>query len=328
MKSVFLLILLLVLLPNQVLAAPGPTQVNLFQVTTDGGQQKDALIYNNQIAYTNFSGSQGIDIWGYNIVDGINFPIIERAGQQFITGFFGNLIVYEDVDNLSNYDVRLYNMRDGEDILIAGGPGAQGSGVTNGKYVVYINGGACGSIHAYNLRTDVDTIISPTACHPLRISDDTVIWPNGAAGGTNIYGYDLRRDLPLDIVIEDNFQESPNIFHNKIVWLHYITGAPGDYNAIKFKDLKTGEEKTIYESSTTSLQWPAVSNRYVVWSESSAQHVNGIKAADLKTGEVFEVQPQGPHQNSHTMPSIWRNTATWVSFRTGNGDIYMASFDK
>ena len=304
------------------------TSVNLFQITTDGSQQSQPLIYKDLVAYTNFGGSQGIDIWAYDLDEGNNFPIVERPGQQFLTGLFRNLVVYEDVDDTSNYDVRLFNMSSGEDELIAGGPGAQTSGVANGRYIVYIDGGACGSVHAYNLKKKTDTMISPTGCHPLRISGNIVIWPYAAPGGTNIYGYDLNEGTPLDIVIEDNFQESPNIFHHKVVWLHYTTGALGDYNAIKMKDLETGEEQTIYESITTTLQWPAVSNRYVVWSESSAQHVNGIKVADLKTGEIFEVQPQGPHQNSHTMPSIWKNTAVWMSFRTGNGDIYGAQFNR
>ena len=65
-----------------------------------------------------------------------------------------------------------------------------------------------------------------------------------------------------------------------------------------------------------------------MWSESSATHVGGVKGANLRTGEVFEVQDQGPHQNSHTMPSIWRNIAVWQAFRTGNGDIYGSEFTK
>lgn len=322
-KIILILFVIVFILPASIQASQ-PTQVNLLQITSDGSQQKDAFIHKDLVAYTNFGGSQGIDIWGYDLSNQVNYPLIERLGQQFITGLNGNFIVYEDVDNTSNYNVRLFNIKNGKDILIAGGTGSQTSGVTNGKYVVYIDGGACGSIHAYNLKKKTDTIISPQGCQPLRISDNIVLWPNGAPGGTNIYGYDFNKETPLDVVIEDNFQESPNIFENKVVWLHYITGSLGDYNAIKMKDLKTGQQKTIYESTTSTLQWPAISNRYVVWSESSAQHVNGIKAANLKTGEVFEVQPQGPHQNSHTMPSIWKNIASWMSFRTGNGDIYTA----
>lgn len=309
--------------------AKAATSVNLFQITSDGSQQKDAFINKNLVAYTNFGGSQGIDVWAYDLKDKINFPVIERPGQQFITNLFGNLIIYENVDDSSNYDVRLYNVKTHQDKLIAGGPGAQTSGVTNGDYVVYIDGGACGSIHLYNLRRETDNAISSTGCQPLRMSDDLVIWPNGATGGTNIYGYDLKKNLLVDVVADPGYQESPNIFEDKVVYLEYFSGPSyGDYNAIKLKDLKSGVVKTVYESNTETLQWPAISKRYAVWSDSSASHVNGIKAADLKTGEVFEVQVQGSHQNSHTTPSIWRDTAAWMSFRSGNGDIYGAEFDR
>ena len=140
--------------------------------------------------------------------------------------------------------------------------------------------------------------------------------------------YDLKKNELFDISTESGFQESANIFGDKVVWLDYVTGARGDYNAIKMKDLKTGEVTTIYESSTDSLQSPSVSNKYVVWSQSSAQHVGGVRGANLKTGEIFEVQPQGSHQNSHTSTAIWKDTAVWMSFRTGNGDIYGATFNK
>lgn len=298
--------------------------VNLSQITSDSSQQKDPLVYDNLVAYDSMS-----DIWGYSLDTKTNFPILEKSGQQYLTDFYKNLVVYDDVDDITlTSDVRLYNTASHEDILIAGGLGSQTGGVTNGKEVVYIEGGACGRLFSYNLKNKTTTLISDTACSPVRISDDTVVWAYGAPGGTNIYGYDFGKKINFDVSTEDHFQESPNIFKDKVVWLHYITGGYGDYNAIKLKDLKNGNERTIYESSTDTLQWPAVSDKYVVWSESSAPNVNGIKAADLKTGEVFEVQPQGPHQNSHTMPSIWKDTAAWMSFRTGNGDIYSASFDK
>lgn len=315
----------ILLLPGAVGAS---TSVNLFQITTDGNQQKDAFIFKDLVAYTNFGGSQGIDIWGYDLDDGNNFPIIERPGQQFLTGLFGNLLVYEDVDDSSNYDVRLHNFRTGKDELIAGGPGAQTSGVTNGRYVVYIDGGACGQLLAYNLRRRTTTQIVETSCHPVRMWGNIVVFQAADPQGTDIKGYNLSKGEVFDIATEDNFQEVPNIFENNVVWLNRTTGAYGDPNSIVMKNLKTGEVKTIYESSTDSLQWPAISNRYAVWSQSPSQHVNKIMGADLKTGEVFEVQEQGSHQNSHTVPSIWRDTAVWMSFRTGNGDIYGANFDK
>lgn len=320
--QVFVFVLLVVpLILSKPSIAKAATNVDLFQITTEGSQQSTPYIYKDQVVY----GSLG-EVWGYDLKTQENFEIFQRAGGQFVTDFSENLIIYEDTpEGESAPDVRAYNIKKSNDELIAGGTGAQAGGVTNGKFVIYVDGGACGTIHSYNIKKKIDSVISPSGCQPLHISEDTVVWAYGAPGGSNIYGYDLKKGELLELVTDADFQESPNIFNDKLVWLHYTTGALGDYNAIKLKDLKTNEVKTIYDSTTTTLQSPAVSNKYVVWSESSAQHVNGIKGANLKTGEVFEVQPQGPHQNSHTSPSIWKDTAVWMSFRTGNGDIYGAS---
>lgn len=328
-KIFFSLFLALFLLFQSYFIVQAATSVNLFQITSDGSQQKDAQVYKDTVAYTNFGGTGGIDIWEYDLKTQQNFPIIDKPGQQFLTSLYKDWVVYDDFDDSTqHYSVRLYSLKTKEDILIAGEPGSRSGGVTNGRYVVYIEGGACGQIHAYNLKSLVDIVISSTGCSPVRISDDTVVWVNGAPGGSNIYGYDLQKNEALDIVTDPDFQESPNIFGDNVVYVEYTTGGLGDYQAIKMKNLRTGKKTTTYESTSSALQWPAISDKYVVWSESTAQHVGGVMGANLKTGEVFEIQPQGSHQNSHTMPSIWKDTAAWMAWRTGNGDIYGAALNK
>lgn len=318
---ILILPLLTIIFPIQIVNAA--TVASTFQITTDGSQQTSPFIDNNQAVYTSNS-----DIWGFDFDTATNFSVLEKDGQQFTTDLFNNLVVYEDTPTgETDSDVRLYNKKTGKDKLIAGGSGSEAGGVTNGKYVIYINNGACGEIHAYNINTQADLVISQIGCQPLRVDGNIVVWPNGAPDGTNIYGYDLKSNQSFDVVNQIGFQESPNIFENRVVYVEYGTGVE-NYNAIKMKNIKTGTTQTIYESTTSSVQWPSISNRYVVWSESTVQHVNGIQAADLKTGQVFEVQAQGPHQNSHTMPDIWRNIAVWMSFRTGNGDIYGSEFSK
>ena len=297
--------------------------VNTFQVTTDGSQQKDAFVYKDLIAYDSLS-----DIWGYNLDTRENFPIIEKEGEQYITDLYNNLIVYQDIPPASTTgDIRLYNVKTGQDVLIIDGPNSYSSGGTNGDYVIYLDGGACGSLYAYQIRKNHTEHIVDNVCSP-KITDNIVYWGQGAPGGSDIRGYDLRRKQFLDIAVEDGFQESADIYGNNVVWYQYDSGAYGTYQAIVMKNLKTGKRTVIYETSTNSLQSPSISNRYVVWSESPSMHVNSIKVADLKTGEVFELQAAGPHQNSHTSTSIWKDTAAWMSWRTGNGDIYASHFQR
>lgn len=319
--SLLLPLLLISLTPQAILAA---TVANTYQITTDGSQQTAPYVDRNMAVYTSLS-----NIWGYNFDTDTNAPFLERDGQQFTTGFFRNWVVYEDTPTGEVApDVRIHNVRNGKDILVAGGPGSQGAGVTNGKVVAYIDGGACGSLKVYNIRKKTTQQIVNSTCHPIRISGDIIVYPVADPGGTNIGGYDLDEEQAFDIATDPDFQEVPNIFGDNVVWLHRTSGVLGDPNSIRVKNLESGEVETIYESSITTLNWPAISNKYVMWSESSATHVGGVQGANLRTGEVFEVQAQGSHQNSHTMPSIWRNIAVWQAWRTGNGDIYGSEFMK
>ena len=326
MKKLFCLFFSLLLVFS--LYLPISTQVyavsvNTFQVTTDGSQQKDAFVYKDLIAYDSLS-----DIWGYNLETHENFSIIHKDGQQYITDLYNNLIVYQDIPpSSSSGDIRLYNIKTGKDTLIIGGPNSYSSGGINGDYVIYLDGGACGSLYTYHIRKNQTQHIVDNVCSP-KISDDIIYWGQGAPGGSDIRGYDLQRKKFIDIAVEDGFQESADIYDNNVVWYQYDSGSYGTYQAIIMKNLKTGKRKVIYETNTNSLQYPSISNRYVVWSESPSANVNSIKAADLKTGEVFEVQAPGPHQNSHTTTSIWKDTAAWMSWRTGNGDIYAANIHK
>lgn len=66
------------LLPKTIKAAKNTktTQVDIFQITTDGSQQKDPFIFKDLIVYDSLS-----DIWGYNLETKENFPIIQKEGS-------------------------------------------------------------------------------------------------------------------------------------------------------------------------------------------------------------------------------------------------------
>lgn len=311
--------------------AKATTTVDLFQITTDGAQQRDALINDDIVIYTSYVGSDKgwIDIWGYDLRTKENFPIIEKDGQQFASSFYKDFIVYEDYQGDENeYDIWLYNLKTKEDKLMVGGKGSQTGPITNGRFIVYIDGYACGKLVALNIQEGTLKQISENVCSPVSVWQNTVVWAAAVPGGSDIFGYNLIKDETFNISSEDGQKIQPVIYGDNVAWIHYNGGGNEDLWSLKVKNLRKGTIETIYESTSNSFLRPAISDKYVVWSESSAQHVNGIKAAYLKTGEVFEVQPQGSHQNSHTVPAIWKNTAVWMSWRTGNGDIYGATFTK
>jgi hypothetical protein len=82
--------------------------------------------------------------------------------------------------------------------------------------------------------------------------------------------------------------------------------------------------KVLIESDLVSYDLPSIDNGYVAWSKSTAPHVGGLETYNLKTGEVLEVLPQYGQQNSKVPNDIYKNYVVWMSWRTGNGDIYGA----
>jgi len=147
---------------------------------------------------------------------------------------------------------------------------------------------------------------------------DTVVWNYGA-----IYGFDIKKDKLVQISELTKYQEAPSIYQDDVVWVDY---ASGNFK-LRMKNLKKDESEVLYETNT-SISYPAIANNYVVWGENSSQHIAGVMGMDLRNNEVFEVYPQGNHQNANIMPQLWNNVAVWMAWRTGNGDIYSATLSR
>jgi len=320
--TIFILFLFLYL--RSAITASSHFSLENFQITDTGVQENAPLIDNNIVVFRRHESS--VNIYGYDLKKKKEFPLVTKPHDQLPTGFHGTYLIYEDQtgDPTDLADLRLLNTRTRRDVLVAGGSGSQTSGVTDGKYVVYIDGGACGTLHAYDIRRGTTKKISDTACDPLSIWDGIVVWGYAAPGGTDIFGYDLGRNRTFTVTNEDYYQESPFIYRNTVVWYHYEQGTYGTYQAIKMKNIDNGKETLVYETNTDSLNHPVLSNKYVVWSQSPSLHIGSVMGKNIKTGEIFEIQEPGDHQNSHTGPDIWEDIAVWQAWRTGNGDIFAA----
>jgi len=112
----------------------------------------------------------------------------------------------------------------------------------------------------------------------------------------------------------------PDIYKDNVVWLHVEAG----FTEVHLKNLNNGESKILHGTSDYGITYPAISDRYVIWGKTTAQDVAGVEGIDLTSGEVFEIQEQGSHQNGVIAPTIEGNIAAWMAWRTGNGDIYAA----
>lgn len=324
MKLILISLFVLFFIPPE-LSFAAPT-VDVFRLTSSGQREDWPMIYKNTIYWLNPQG----DIYGYNVKEEREFPLFE--GEQSLEDLFapiafnGRYLVYNRLTDENSYDVSVYvkRRRRSRNITVTNEQGSQWATDMHKNTVIYIDGGACGKLYAYNLRRNKRTLITEHACEPAKIWGNIVVWNYAAPNGTNVYGYNLRRNRQFDIATGDGFQASPDIYKNYVVWVH----SEGNYNAVYLKNLRNGKEKILHETSEYNISWPSISKRYVVWGKSTAQHVAGVEGVDLKTGEVFEIQEQGQHQNSNLLPIINGNIAAWMAWRTGNGDIYGAYIHK
>jgi hypothetical protein len=215
----------------------------------------------------------------------------------------------------------MFNRTTSLDKLITPGPGNFDSGVTNGQYVAYLNGGACGTLMTYKIASGATSQIATSACTP-KISGDNLIWIGTGSQGPGIYGYNLISKKAFTVVTGTGL-DTPNIYQNTVVWV--VHGAV--QSQIMSKDLSNGKVTTLINASY-SLDYPAVSSQFVVWGNSHAPGTAGVEGIDLQTKQIFEVFPQGPHQNTNLPTAISGNVAVWSAWRTGNGDIYGATLTK
>lgn len=88
------------------------------------------------------------------------------------------------------------------------------------------------------------------------------------------------------------------------------------------KDIHTNKEKVLLSSTSYSMSWPSISDRYVIWGKDTLPNISGVEGIDLNSGETITIQDQGSQQNGNMSPIINGNIAAWMAWRTGNGDIY------
>lgn len=325
MKKIILFGFLLLFLfsPNLIFAANSPT-ISLSQLTFSDSREDWPMIHKDSVYWLDPRGG----IWGYDFNEQTEFRLFE--GDFPLTNFFApigiddNYLIYISFSEDKSYDVRAYDFNKEKDIAVTDAAGSQTVTDYDNNTLVYIDGYACGKLYTYDLKKEETTFITNDSCGPARISNNIVVWGYAAPNGSNVYGYDLSKNQQFDIATEDGYQESPDIYGNNVIYLN----SDGTSNSVSLKNLRTGEVKTLNETSGYSMSWPSISRRYVVWGKNTAQHISGVEGVDLKTGVVFEIQEQGQHQNDNLSPIINGNIAAWMAWRTGNGDIYAAIIDK
>ncbi|MDO8657507.1 MAG: hypothetical protein Q7K55_02105 [Candidatus Levybacteria bacterium] len=320
---IFLLLIFMSLFqPQTIFASPSPLTVEVSRLTSGFYREDWPMIYKDTVYW-----STGAEIYGLNIKNNESV-LLTQVGLGLPSDYFaptaydGRFLIYNTYTVERGYNVEAYDFVKNNIIKITDEVGSNTATDYDQNIVAYVKGGACGSLYAYDLIKKTNILVTNAVCGPARISKKIIVWNETAAGGTNVYGYDLRRKQKFDIATGNGFQESPDIYNNLVVYTQYADGS--NKFGLYYKDLNKGTITKIEESSDYSFSWPSIGNRYIVWGKNTAPHVAGIEGYSLKSGEVFEIQAQGPHQNGNMSPIIDHNIAAWMAWRTGNGDIYRA----
>ena len=250
-------------------------------------------------------------------------PLIVRPEHQRVYGFWGRRIVYRD-ESTTPATMKVYNIKTGKDIEVASGEHVRGGAIfkNNVLYVDDIDGRDGGDLYIYNLKRKKSRFITSNVYNP-SIWGNKIVWTvHLGAGYYAIKGYDLSKQELFDIpTVSNGYQSSPDIYGNTVVWSDNSSGKYG----IHERDLNNSEEKVIYESDTYKVGRPAVSNKYVTWVNDRGVGAHDIFAQNRITGEIVELSNFGPQQPSPTAPNIHKDTVVWMSWHTGNGDIYGAT---
>lgn len=299
---------------HEVSAVYTPT-VDVYRLTFGFYREDWPVIHKDTILWVD--PRDGGTVYAYNIKEQREFPFFPEGlplkNLYGLVGFDGRYIVYISLSDSNSYDARLYDVLKGEDIAITDELGSQFASDFDKDTIVYIDGDACGKLFAYDLKSKNKKVLTETICGQAKISKDIVVWPYGS----NIYGYDFKKDETF--LITDNGGH-PDIYKDNVVWLSVEEG----FTKVHLKNLNNGESKILHQTSEYGITYPAISDRYVIWGKTTAQDIAGVEGIDLVTGEIFEIQEQGSHQNGVIPPTIDGNVAAWMAWRTGNGDIYSA----
>lgn len=304
--------------PSTVLAKKG-ISVNKFQITFTGDQENAPLIYRDLVVYRRHY-SPDVDIFAYDLKNGTESLLVQRPGHQSPAGLFNNYLVYNEEIASDNVDVRIKNIKTGKDFPIAEGPGYQTAGAIWGSYVAYIDGYNCGPLYIYNIYRRINFSTGQTACRPINVWSNILVWSDWH--NTYVYGYNVGTK-ELFVIAEGSGQRTtPDVFGDTVVWVEY----KDNKSEIWEKDLVSGAANVVYETTSSRLSWPTISNQYVAWVDDRGVEAHDIFVQKRRTREVVEVSNDGPQQPSPTIPDIYKDTVVWMSWHTGNGDIYGATF--
>jgi hypothetical protein len=150
----------------------------------------------------NYETQKRIDIYGYDLDKGLEFPIVQRPGLRTFPRISGAWVIYLDVPARYEAHLRAVNLKTQEDFEIGTvlHPNDASTGhfhAIGGDKVAWthcVTGLDC-SVHLYDLNTRTDRTLMNGGWWINQVTDEFLLY-----GGGNPYIYDLKHNVKIGIV--------------------------------------------------------------------------------------------------------------------------------
>jgi TolB protein len=291
-----------------------------FQITAHLSDQKHPAIYGDIIVWQD-KRNGGYDIYGYNLLSEIEFPICTVSHWQESPAIHGSTVVWQDVRN-GDRDIYGYNLSTESEFPICIASGDQTKSAIHGDIVVWQdNRNGYADIYAYDISTSTEmpivTLVNSIQSNP-AVYEHIIIWEDHRNGAGDIYGYDLQTSTEFPIVTVKRGQRFPDIYENMVVYQDFRNGNWDIY----YYDLATSKEYQI-TTDTFNQERPAIYGNMVVWQDNRNGNLD-IYGYDLQTSTEFQITTDEANQ---LWPDIYDNKVVWFDDRNGNNDIYGAEYE-
>ncbi|MFC1749805.1 hypothetical protein ACFL2V_13475 [Pseudomonadota bacterium] len=266
-----------------------------------------------------------LDVFGYQISTGDEFPVSTAAGDQKAPQVSGDYVVWEDHRD-GNADIYGYQISTKTEFAISTAAQNQLFPQIDADYVVWHDlRDSDADIYAYRISTAETLSVSATPgdgdqWYP-KVSGDYIVWQSYLDGFSDIHGYHIPSQVMFPITEKNNSSQfSPEIDGDYVVW---VDNSKGHDNIHGYK-ISTMQLLEITNESTQ--QWnPRVAGDYVVWQAFKGGSFD-INAYQLSTGQPFAPQV-ATDTKDQILPAVSGDYIVWQDLRndsgnTGNYDIY------
>ncbi len=260
-----------------------------------------------------------LDIFGYQISTGEEFPISTAAGDQLFPRISGDYVVWEDHRD-GDADIYGFQISTKMEFAVSTAQKNQRYPQIDGDYVVWQDlSGNDADIYAYRISTataDIAVATGPGEQWYPKVSGDYIVWQHYQNGFSDIFAYQISSQTSFAITTQsDSSQFNPEIDGDYVVW---VDNRSGNDNIWGYQ-ISTGQ--TFGIATANAQQWnPRLSGDYVVWQAYQGDNfdIHGYRLSSRQT-IIPAVSSDAADQ---ILPAISGDYIVWQDLRNGNYDIY------